>query len=164
MPDIAQTLFYRLNTVYPGIAFASIGIELVIVPLFICVWYIDGLRTYVQRDDRMSNAIWIWNFLKRYRALKEALKESWSQRSFRPSRTRTGLTEEGGAGNASELQPFTRAVSTDQANPTAENGPSAADGQSEPTTSNSQSSAVDWPSRSGTDTPVVSDPRRVNTT
>ena len=167
MPDVAQTLFYRLNTVYPGIAFASIGIELVIIPLFICIWYIDGLRTYVQRDDRMSNAIWLWNLLRRYRALKGVLKRSWSQRSFRPSRTRTGLTEEGGAGNASELQPLTQTASTDQANTAAQNGdagPSAADGQPEPTNSNSQSSGVDWPSRSGTATPVVSDPRRVNTT
>ena len=166
-PDIAQTLFYRLNTVFPGIAFTSIGIELIVVPLCIFVRYIDALRTYVQRDDRMSNAIWLWNLLKRYRALKAALKRSWSRRSFRPSRTRTGLAEEGVSGDASELQPLTRSASTDHENAAAENGhagPSAADGQSEPTASNSQSSGVDWPSRSGTDTPLISDPRRVNTT
>ena len=167
MPDIAQTLFYRLNTVYPGIAFTSIGMESVIFPLFISAWYIDALRTYVQRDDRMSNAIWLWNLLNRYRALKAALKEAWSRRWFRPSRTKTGLAEEGGPGVASELQPPTQTASTDHENTAAENGhagPSAANGQSEPTASNSQSSGVDWPPRSGTDTPLISDPRRVNTT
>ena len=165
MPDIAQTLFHRLNTVYPGIAFTSIGIELIVVPLSVCIKYIDALRTYVQRDDRMSNAIWLWNLLKRYRALKAALKKSCSRRCLR---TRTGLAEEGGPGVASELQPLTRTASTDQENTTAENGhvagPSAADRQSEPTASNSQSSGVDWLSRSGLNTPSISDPRRVNTT
>lgn len=167
MPDIAQTLFYRLNTVYPGISFASIGIELVIVPLFICIWYIDALRTYVQRDDRMSNAMWLWNLLKRCKALKAALKKSWSRGFFGLSRSRTGLAEEGGTGGASELQSLARTASTGQENTAAETGhagPSVSDGQSEPTTSNSQSSGVDWPSRSGANTPLASDPRRVNTT
>ena len=165
MPDIAQTLFHRLNTVYPGIAFTSIGIELVVVPLSVFIKYIDALRTYVQRDDRMSNAIWLWNLLKRYRALKAALKKSCSRRSLR---TRTGLAEEGGPGVASELQPLTRNASTNQENTTTEHdhlaGSSAADGQSEPTASNSQSSGVDWLSRSGINAPLISDPRRVNTT
>ena len=167
MPDIAQTLSYRLNTVYPGIAFTSIGIELIIVPLSIFIRYIDALRTYVQRDDRMSNAIWLWNLLKRYRALKATLKSPRSWRSFRPSRTKTGLAEEGGPGDASELHPLTRNASTDRENATVDNGhagPSAADGQVEPMTSNSQSSGVDWPSRPGANTPLISDPRRVNTT
>ena len=167
MPDIAQTLFYRLNTFYPGIAFTCIGVELVVVPLCICTRYIDALRTYVQRDDRMSNAIWLWNLLKRYRALKAALKKSWSRRSFGLSRTRTGLAEEGHAGDASELQPLTRKASTDQENITTGNehvaGPSTADGESGPTASNPQSSGVDWASGSGTSTLSISEPRRVNT-
>ena len=168
MPDIAQTLFYRLNTVYPGIAFTCIGLELVVVPLCIFIRYIDALRTYVQRDDRMSNAMWLWNLLKKYRASKAAFKRSWSRRSFGLSRTRTGLAEEGRPGDASEFQPLTQTASTDQENTTTGNdhtaGPSTAVAQSEPRTSNSQSSGVDWLSRSGTNTPSTSDPRRVNTT
>ena len=167
MPDIAQMLYYRLTKVYFGTAFTSIGIELFVVPLFICIRYIDALRTYVQRDDRTSNAIWLWNLLKKYRALEAALKNSWTRRSFGLSRTRTGLAEEGGPGNAIELQPLTRTASTDQETITTENdhitGPSTADGQPEPTTSNSQSSGVDWLSRSDINTPSLSDPRRVNT-
>lgn len=56
MPDIAETLFYRVNMTYPAITFTSIGIELIVVPSFICIRYRDALRTFVQRDDRMSNA------------------------------------------------------------------------------------------------------------
>ena len=105
MPDNAQTLFHRLNTFYPSIAFTCIGLELLVVPLSIRIWYIDGLRTYVQRDDRMSNAIWLWKLLKRCRAFR---------RSFGLSRTGTGLAEEGGRADASELQPLTRTASMDQ--------------------------------------------------
>ena len=164
MPDVAQTLFDRLNTVYPGIAFTCIGLELVVVPLLICYWYIDALRTYIQRDDRMSNAIWLWKLLKKYRALKAALKRPWLRRLFGLSRTRTGLAEEGRPGDASELQPLTQTASehtTIGNDHVAE--PSTINGPSEPTASNSQSSGVDWPSRSGTDMLSVSDPRRVNT-
>ena len=68
MPEVAQTLFYRLQLAYPAFAFSCIGIQLILVPLFICVRYKDALRTFVQRDDRKSNAKWVWKFVKKYRA------------------------------------------------------------------------------------------------
>ena len=149
MPDVAQTLFYRLNTVYPGIAFACIGIELIVVPLFICISYRDALRTFIQRDDRKSNAIWLWNLSKKYRAAKVGFENRFKLRSFglsKGSRTRTGLAEEGGPGDAFELQPLTRNVSGNQERTTENDhhgGTSATDGQPGPTVSNSQSSSID---------------------
>ncbi|CAD6584486.1 MAG: hypothetical protein ASARMPREDX12_001669 [Alectoria sarmentosa] len=59
MPDVAETLFHRLKLAYPAITFTSIGIELIIIPLLICIQYEDALRTFVQRDDGKSNAAWL---------------------------------------------------------------------------------------------------------
>lgn len=82
MPDTAQTLFHRLTTVYPAIAFTSIGIHLVLVPLFISVRYKDALRTFVQRDDRRSNALWLWKILKWYRIIKAAIQSTFQRIRF----------------------------------------------------------------------------------
>lgn len=86
MPDTAQTLFYRLNTVYPAIAFTSIGVHLVLVPLFISVRYKDALRTFVQRDDRRSNALWLWKIPKWYRTSKAAIQSTIPRNRFHLSR------------------------------------------------------------------------------
>ena len=169
MPDTAQTLFHRLTTVYPAIAFTSIGIHLVLVPLFISVRYKDALRTFVQRDDRRSNALWLWKILRWYRTSKAAIQSTFSRNRFglsRENRANTMLTEEGLQGNSQELQPLTPYVSAPESAATGNDhgdGISVTDGQFEPTDLNSQSSAVDWPSRSGVNTPSTSDPRRMNT-
>ena len=169
MPDTAQTLFHRLTTVYPAIAFTSIGIHLVLVPLFISVRYKDALRTFVQRDDRRSNAPWLWKILKWYRTSKAAIQSTFPRIRFhlsRGNRTNTMLTEEGLRGNSHELQPLTPYVSApESAAPGNDHGDgtSVADGQSELTDVVSGSSAVDWPSRSGTNLPSTTDPRRMNT-
>ena len=70
MPDVAETLFRRLSTAYPAITFTGIAIELVVIPLFLCIWYIDALRIFVQRDDRRSNAAWLWRLIKWFGSLK----------------------------------------------------------------------------------------------
>ena len=192
MPDTAQTLFHRLTTVYPAIAFTSIGIHLVLVPLFISVQYKDALRTFVQRDDRRSNAPWLWKFLKWYqtfvqrddrrsnalwlwkilkwyRTSKAAIQSTFPRNRFRLSRgnrANTMSTEEGHRGNPHELQPQTSQVSVPgSAAPGNDHGDgtSVADGQSELTDVVPGSSAVDWPSRSGTNLPSTADPRRMNT-
>ena len=166
MPDTAQTLFHRLTTVYPAIAFTSIGIHLVIVPLFISVRYKDALRTFVQRDDRRSNALWLWKILKWYRT---AIQSTFPRNRFGLSngnRASTMLMEEGLQGNSQELQPLTPYVSAPESAATENDhgdGISVADEQFEPTDLNSQSSAVESPSRSGVNTPSTSDPRRMNT-
>ena len=168
MPETAQTLFHRLTTVYPAIAFTSIGIHLVLVPLFISVRYKDALRTFVQRDDRRSNALWLWKILKWYRTSKAAIRSTFLRNRFglsKQNRANTGLTEEGLQSNTQELQPLTGVPASESAATGNDHGDgiSVADGQFEPTELNSQSSAVDWPSRSGVNTPSTSDPRRVNT-
>ena len=70
MPDVAETLYRRLSTTYPAITFIGIAIELVVIPVFLCIWYIDALRIFVQRDDRRSNAAWLWRLVKWFRSLK----------------------------------------------------------------------------------------------
>lgn len=164
MPDIAETLFHRLNTVYPAITFTSIGIELVIVPLFICAQYTDALRTYVQRDDRGSNAAWLWKSLTKLRALKAALPRSLPRRLFRPSRasrTNTLTTEEGPTGEWDEMQPLAQTLSEEPSSITTESH--MANTNPEPMHPVSQSSGVDPPSRSETDPSSGSDSRRRNT-
>ena len=146
MPDTARTLFYRLHTAYLGTAITCIGIELVIVPLFICIRYRDALRTFVQRDDRQSNAKWLWNSLERYRAAKGALQETLPRKVFRNS-TRTELAEQGQSGGPQGTQHLSRIVSTESeeigtANDRVERT-SMAEGQSEPTDSTSQSNQVE---------------------
>ena len=98
MPDVAEALFHRLNTTYPAIAFTGIGIELVVIPLFVCILYMDALRTFVQRDDRKSNAKWLWKLLKKYRGLKARIQTHLSRKL-----KRTGTS-------ALEMQPLTRNI------------------------------------------------------
>ena len=61
MPDVAATLLHRLDSAYPAITFTSIGIELIVIPLFICFRYNRAIRVFMQRDDRSSNAVWLRN-------------------------------------------------------------------------------------------------------
>lgn len=160
MPDTAQTLFHRLTTVYPAIAFTSIGIHLVLVPLFISVRYRDALRTFVQRDDRRSNALWLWKILKWYQTSKAAIQSTFPRHRLglsKVNRTNTMLTEAGLRGK-SHSAPESAAPGNDHGD-----GTSVADGQSELTDVVSGSSAVDWPSTSGTNLPSTTDPRRMNT-
>lgn len=98
MPDVAQTLFYRLHLAYPAIAFSCIGIQLILVPLYICIRYRDAVRTFVQRDDRKSNAKWLWNLLKKCRAYGAVIQPTLPRTYFRLSkgdRTGTVMVEEG---------------------------------------------------------------------
>jgi len=82
-PDVAATLIHRLNTVYPAITFTSIGIELVIVPLYLCIRYRDALRVFVQRDDRRSNApVWLRKAYSKLQATQERLLELSSHLRF----------------------------------------------------------------------------------
>lgn len=169
MPETAQTLFDRLKTVYPGIALACIAIELIFVP-FICIRYINALRTFVQRDDRKSNAKWLWTLLSRCEALKATLQKMFSRKSFglsKDDRTNTVVLEEGPAADSHELHHLTRFMSGEPegaateyddiaGTPTGEEHPG-------PTDSASQSSGVDWPSGSETSMSPTPDPRRVNT-
>ena len=158
MPDVAEVLFHRLNTTYPTIAFIGIGIQLVIVPLFVCILYIDALRTFVQRDDKKSNAKWLWKSLKTYRALKARIQTQLSRKT-----KRTGTS-------ALEMQSFAQSSSEEPESINTEHA-SAADApeteeQSEPVPAVdpiSGSSGVDPPSRTGTNLSSDSESRRRNT-
>lgn len=170
MPDVAETLFHRLNTIYPAITFTSIGLELILVPLFICCQHMDALRTFVQRDDRKSNAAWLWKILKEIRALTTGTRRSLPRSLFRSSkanRADTLTVEEGATDESEELQPLAQTLSEEPSSIIVEDGSasgaSMANIHPEPMDSVSQSSGVDPPSRTGTDLSLGSDSRRRNT-
>lgn len=74
-PDLAELLMYRLDKVYPAILFTSIGIELLLIPLFICLRYRLALRVFIQRDDRTSNAVWLWELHRKGIAVRRSLPD-----------------------------------------------------------------------------------------
>lgn len=59
MPQVADKLSHRIDTIYPGIAFTSISLELIVIPLIIGFHYSGALRVFMQRDDGVSNAGWL---------------------------------------------------------------------------------------------------------
>ena len=171
MPETAQALYYRLKTFYPGITFTCIGIELIIIPLFISIQNLDALRTFVQRDDRKSNAKWLWTFLSRCEALKAALQKALPRKHFglsKGKRTNTVVAEEELSADSHELHHLTRFMSGESEGGGTEYdhiaGAPTGDGHSDYSVSTSQSNGVDWPSRYRTSMSPTPDPRRVNTT
>lgn len=172
MPDVARVLFHRLTTAYPATTFTSIGVMLIIIPLFICIRYMDALRTFVQRDDQKSNAQWLWKIVKRYQALEAKLRMTVRRIPFGLSRTRrtaTSIIEEGPPGESNEMRPLTQALSEEPENMTTENSSieasAVAEGGAKRTIfahPSSQSSGVDPPSRSGSDIQSELEPRRRN--
>ena len=151
MPDVAETLFRRLSTVYPAITFTGIGIQLIVVPVFLCTWYIDALRTFVQRDDRGSNAAWLWRFLKWCGSLKPTIRTMNLRNLFKLSklkRTDTVKLEE------METQPLTHSVSGGaQSIATEDESPATLpvdEGHSGSANLTSETQGVNLPSGSGT--------------
>ncbi|KAF6224725.1 hypothetical protein HO133_009918 [Letharia lupina] len=163
MPDIAATLVYRITTTYPAIVFTSIGIELILVHLFICIRWWDALRIYVQRDDKTSNAPWLLKILGIYRVPTSRIQTNLSREIFtfsKAMRTGTSAMERKIPGGPSEMQHLTQVWSEEPESMNTGNagarGGSVADDQSEPTPAAdtiSQSSGVDPLSRSGTNMP-----------
>ena len=98
LPDVARVLIRRLNMDYPAITFLCIGIELIVVPLYISVHYRHAFRVFVQRDDRQSNAQYLWKIYRVIRASKEKLSRTFPFRSFRRSRPHRGATSSGESG------------------------------------------------------------------
>ena len=82
-PDVAATLSRRLKTLYPAFTFSCIGIELLLIPLFICYQNLDALRVFTQRDDRKSNAAWFWRASGNVAAARTKIHSSKSP--LRPS-------------------------------------------------------------------------------
>ena len=98
MPDVQKLLIYRMQTVYPAITFACIGIQLIIVPLYVCVRYRHAVRVFLQRDDGNSNAKWLWRVYRKIHPIYTSFRNSAkTSRRFRRSgeRGRTRITEEG---------------------------------------------------------------------
>lgn len=66
MPQIADKLSYRISTIYPGVAFVSIVVELIVIPSIISFRYWDALRVFIQRDDGLSNVEWLRELWRRF--------------------------------------------------------------------------------------------------
>ena len=108
-PDLAELLNYRLEHAYPAILFTSIGIELLLIPLFICLRYRYALRVFIQRDDRTSNAVWLWKMHRKWKVLKRDLPRLNILYNFqRPTLHRSMTSGERGLRSESlELQTLT---------------------------------------------------------
>lgn len=108
--DVATKLFHRLNTVYPAITFTGIGIELVIVPLYLCISYSDALRVFLQRDDRQSNApAWLRKAYRKLQATQQRLLKLFPHLRFGPWKlkkigTSRRASEEGHGSHTHEFQ------------------------------------------------------------
>ncbi|KAL8869000.1 MAG: hypothetical protein Q9174_004600 [Haloplaca sp. 1 TL-2023] len=163
--DLAELLEYRLDNVYPAILFVSIGIELLLIPLFICLRYRYAFRVFIQRDDRTSNAPWLWKLHRRGKALRLSLPRLNTLHFFpRPTLHRSMTSgERGMSGGSTELQRLTLAQtsSAEEADPQ--------DRQGRPTVSlpeipiHTSSWGVDLAAGSGIDNFVPQEPRRRDT-
>lgn len=96
MPQVADKLSHRISTIYPGIAFASISLELIVIPSIIGFRYSDALRVLMQRDDGVSNVGW-------FRILWRRISDTKWFRKLRRGGTLAYIDEEGGP-NDFELQ------------------------------------------------------------
>lgn len=168
MPDVAETLFHNLKTVHPAITFVSIVIELVMIPLIICIQYSNVLRTFVQRDDNKSNAPWLWKMLKRYRSYKETMRTfslHFLQYVSGRKRLNRSDTEGGRFGESHELQSVTQEPKSTLTRTDSAEEESVAEGTATPIPNDTEtrSSGFNPPSRSGTNILSQTEPHRHNT-
>ena len=98
MPDVTSVLIRRLNMAYPLITFLCIGTEIIVVPVLISVQYRHAFRVFVQRDDRQSNAPWLWKAYRIIKACKEWCSHPFLFRSSGRSRLNRGATSSGESG------------------------------------------------------------------
>lgn len=101
-PDVAATLLRRITRDFAAVTFTSIGIELVIVPLFICFKYRYALRVFVQRDDRSSNAPWLWKAHCKLRAAKTPVLKLFLRLFLRRSKPDRRVAKSGERGLGDE--------------------------------------------------------------
>ena len=166
-PEIAQTLFRRLNMDYPAITFTGIGIELVVIPLYFCIRYHDAIRVFIQRDDRHSNAVWFWEGYHKYQDLVKRFQSVLSSLRFSRSTPRRTGTSSAERGDSQELQTLSRTISEEPENILADgagSGPAIYQATVPiASTYQSESSSVQRPLPSGTDSPSSPETRRRNT-
>ena len=107
MPDVKKILIHRMQTVYPAVIFTCIGVQLIIVPSYICIRYRHAVRVFLQRDDGRSNAKWLWKVYERTQLSKSRLQNYFQNLlQFRRSgdRGRTITTKEGYSVNLQRRQ------------------------------------------------------------
>ncbi|KAL8692870.1 MAG: hypothetical protein Q9218_002193 [Villophora microphyllina] len=168
-PDLAALLFKRLQLDYPAITFTCIGLELIAVPLFICIWYQDAFRVFVQRDDRHSNAARFWKAGRKLQMARRHMRQTLTQSSWRrprPLLSRT-LAVEAQTGEQTEMQPLAPTFSNEPDDYQVGGGGTAGE-LGEPsipiaTNTESESSSVNPPPPSGNPATSTLEARRRNT-
>ncbi|KAL9614975.1 MAG: hypothetical protein Q9167_000617 [Letrouitia subvulpina] len=94
MPEVAKVLMRRLNTTYPAISFAAIGIQLIIIPSFVLFRCRHAVRVYLQRDEDKSNARWVWEL---YDFFLPQRRRCLSRPTFETEEGRHGNNQDEGA-------------------------------------------------------------------
>ena len=97
-PDVDVLLRRRLKREYPAIIFTGLGIELLVFPLWMLLWYRDALKVFVQRDDGESNFKWLWEGWANMRAWGPRYWENlkrWGKRKARKMPTWEILMNDG---------------------------------------------------------------------
>jgi hypothetical protein len=81
IPAVSKTLFWRINTSYPAIAFLCVGFQLVVVPSLLLRQYGLAVRVFLQRDDDLSNMPrWVVKFCEWANQVWEEAGESTKAR------------------------------------------------------------------------------------
>jgi hypothetical protein len=80
--SVSRTLFWRIDTSYPAIAFACVGFQLVVVPCLLLRQYGLAFRVFLQRDDEKSNLPgWVGKIYDSsvvvWEAITEGVKKMW---------------------------------------------------------------------------------------
>jgi hypothetical protein len=83
--SVDKTLFWRIDTSYPAIAFVCVGFQLVVVPYLLLRRYGLAVRVFLQRDDEKSNLpAWVVRFYGFVVVVWDVVKEG-------ANKIRTGL-------------------------------------------------------------------------
>ena len=141
MPEVATVLRDRLSTVYPALTFVCMGIQLLLIPLFICVRYRHALRVFLQRDDAKSNAARLWKKRKGTSGLEQGHAKNNDSIELQNFTEDPDDIEDGDSFMEDVLAPLSAA-------------------QVEPNASNSRASGMQPPSRSNSNRPAIAEPRR----
>ncbi|KAK3171746.1 hypothetical protein OEA41_003830 [Lepraria neglecta] len=141
MPEVATVLRHRLSTVYPALIFVCVGIQLLLIPLFICVRYRHALRVFLQRDDAKSNAARLWKKRKGTSGLEQGQPKNNDSIELQNSTEDPDDIEDRDSFMEDVLAPLSAA-------------------QVEPNASNSRASGMQPPSRSNSNRPAIAEPRR----
>ena len=113
LDPVAGTLVHRAGSIYPAIAFAFIGVQLLLIPSLLGYQYFQALQVFVRRDVDKANIQRLQN-----------LRCWWY---FRAANTTQSAHEQDERLHMVELQHLTTIDSAARSEPTTESNPSVAE-------------------------------------